>query len=85
MMTIVARGSEQGADIPAKGWTGRHYLLSFVLLIVLLYLFVVVLAKYNQSVRRIAEFLGFKLTFREKPPSSPPSVGSEEGPRKPGT
>ena len=83
LVTMLARAFEQGADASARGLTGRHILLGFVLLIVLFYLLISVVAKYSKSVRRIAEFLGFKLAFKGKTPSSPPPLASEEGPRKP--
>jgi hypothetical protein len=82
MTAMMARALQQAADASAGGLTGRHFLLGFVVLIGLIYLFIVVLAKYSKSVRRIAEFMGFRLSFKERP-SSPPSAGSEEGPRKP--
>jgi hypothetical protein len=76
MLNLIARALEQGADASARGLTGRHYLLGFVVLIVLIYLFLVVLAKFSKSVRGFLEFFGFRLSLggRSQPPAPPGAV-----------
>lgn len=62
---------------------GGQILLGFLFLIALLYLFIVILARFNASVRKFTEFLGFNLVMKGKPPPSGPATSADSDQDRP--